>query len=82
VKECSGFSWPEGTGGFPAKWTFTNNKVFGSRCFGIFVWQNSGNTVIENFESPDGVKHGAYNNLFEYRNLVTPTSWPMRRNGL
>jgi len=73
VKDCSGFTWPEGAnqnvGG--NVWVFENNHGE-SRCHGIFVWQNDSNHhVIDGFTG-GGIDHGAYGNNYEYRNVDVP----------
>lgn len=73
VKSCSGFVWPGISIHQPGTWVFQNNKTFGSRCHGIFVWQNTSQPhVVDGFVSDDGIEHGAYNNFYEYRNITVP----------
>ena len=75
VKDCSGFHWPgkanHNDGG--NVWFFSSNRAINpSGCHGIFVWQNDGNKhVVEGF-SGSGIDHGAYTNLYEYRNVQVP----------
>jgi hypothetical protein len=72
--DCAGFQWPEdanqNAGG--NVWTFRNNISKSSACHGIFVWQNDNNGhVIDGF-SGGGVDHGAYANVYQYRNIDVP----------
>jgi hypothetical protein len=69
AKDCSGFNWPELSDKQPSSWTFTNNASYGSKCNGIFVWQNDNEQHIVNGFSGDGIDHGAYLNRYDYRNL-------------
>lgn len=68
--DCSAFQWPEGAnqnvGG--TVWSFSNNRG-NSNCHGIFVWQNDSSRHLINGFTGGGVKHGAYKNAYEYRNL-------------
>ena len=74
VKDCSGFHWPESAnqndGG--NVWTFASNRTAASECHGIFVWQNDGNPHVISGFSGGGVDHGAYGNIYHYKNLTVP----------
>lgn len=71
--DSSGFHWPEKGGGV---WQFNNNVAHNCNKDGIFTWQNSGalTHLIDNFTAfhcgKAGVEHGAYVNVYKYRNLV------------
>lgn len=69
AKDCAGFHWPELSNKQPSSWTFTNNASYGSKCNGIFVWQNDSETHIINGYKGDGIDHGAYINRYDYRNV-------------
>lgn len=72
-KNCSGFNWPEINIHQPTVWTFANNESYGPVCHGIFVWQNDADVhIVDGFTSNKGIQHGAYNNLYEYRNVDVP----------
>ena len=68
----SGFLWPENSVG---SWTFENNVAHNNAGHGIFVWQNNSiRHVIDGFTAyyneKSGIKHGAYENSYVYRNLT------------
>lgn len=69
--DCSGFHWPESTGS-PAVWLFEDNMSFSSNCNGIFVWQNDDEDHIIDGFTGSGIHHGAYRNLYVYRNVDVP----------
>ena len=78
VKDCSGFHWPEmHIAQMRDAWVFKDNVAHSNTCHGIFVWQNSGSTVVENFRAYDNgkwdISHGAYNNNYTYRNFDVET---------
>ena len=73
VENCSGFKWPEHSIDQPGVWKATNLKTFGSRCYGIWVWQNTDQEhVVDGYESTEGISHGAYSSDFLYRNIRVP----------
>jgi len=66
---CAGFVWPETHHSQPTSWGFLNNASFHSACNGIFTWQNDGEEhIIDGFRG-DGIEHGAYKNVYDYRNV-------------
>lgn len=74
----SGFIWPESAG---AVWTFEGNVAHNNDTNGIFVWQNNSERHdVEDFtayyNSLAGIKHGAYENSYQYRDLT------LRENGV
>jgi hypothetical protein len=71
--DCAGFHWPELNNKQPSSWTFTNNASYGSKCNGIFVWQNDDEDhIVNGFSGDDGIDHGAYVNRYDYRNINVP----------
>ena len=70
-KDNSGFFWPAAAEGV---WTFVNNRAHNNNAHGSFVWQNTGLRHVINgftayFNMKSGVKHGAYNNPYLYKNV-------------
>ncbi len=67
----SGFIWPESAG---AVWNFENNTAHNNETNGIFVWQNNSERhdvdgFTAYYNSLAGIKHGAYENSYQYRDL-------------
>jgi len=67
-KDCSGFHWPENDEGI---WRFSNNASFGSKCEGIFIWQNTDLAHLINGYRGDPIENGAYVNRYVFSNIDT-----------
>ena len=73
---ASGFAWPEGSNDQPNIWGFADNLAHNNAEDGIFVWQNTqyGPHLTDGFvayrNGHCGIKHGAYENAYVYRNPV------------
>ena len=71
-RNSSGFTWPEGA---RDPWRFVNNVAHHNTANGIFVWQNNSHEhLIDGFRAyangQSDIAHGAYKNLFDYRNVT------------
>ncbi len=74
---ASGFHWPSTVNGIEANvWDFRDCVAHNNARHGAFVWQNTGTGphVVERLHAyrnrGDGVNHGAYTNLYQYRSSV------------
>lgn len=74
---AGGFHWPSSANKSVVgnMWTFTDNVAHNNKSAGISVWENDPNPhVIQQFLSyrnREGISHGAYRNLYTYRDGVS-----------
>jgi len=77
-QNSSGFHWPEHGEEKGGGWLFENNVAHHNSADGIFVWQNNKDEHIVNgfrgyANGRFDIEHGAYVNVYDYRNLTVDT---------